>query len=319
MCSPETASCLYTAIDPGFRAEPEDDPSDEYYPLADGTKVILELFPAEGQPSAVDEGLSIHINGRKLSETGDSASLGTTPNIHSHPSWQIAVDGDETADYRLSFRLRSDPPLYDASPVYTLVVTNVPLPPQSPTPTPSPRATPTGRACRGDCSDDGLVVVNELVVCVNLALERPGGIECGACDGDRDGRVAVSELVAAVNAALAGCVAPLPATFAEVQQMIFATSCVMTPCHDAASATGSLVLDKANAYSQLVGVAPTTFAANAAGLLRVAAGDPRRSFLLVKLEGPPPDQGSRMPLALPPLSADQIDLVTRWIEQGALP
>lgn len=319
VCTPETASCLYTANDPGFRAEPEDDPSDDYYPLADGTKVILELFPAEGQPSAVDEGLSIHINGRKLSESGDSASLGTTPSIHSHPSWQIAVDGGETGDYRLSFRLRSDPPVYDASPVYTIIVTNVALPPQSPTPTPSPRRTPTGRACRGDCSDDGLVVVNELVVCVNLALERAGGTECGACDGDRDGRVAVSELVAAVNAALAGCIRPPRATFADVQQMIFAPSCAMELCHDAVSATGGLVLDEANAHEQLVGIPPTTFAANAAGLLRVAAGDPDRSFLLVKLLGPPPDQGSRMPLALPPLDPEQIDLVRRWIEQGAPP
>lgn len=156
-------------------------------------------------------------------------------------------------------------------------------------------------------------------MCVNLALERSGGNQCGACDGDRDGRVAVSELVAAVNAALAGCVRPPRATFAEVQQMIFAPSCAMELCHDAASATGGLVLDEATAHAQLVGVAPTTFAANAAGLLRVAAGDPRRSFLLVKLEGPPPGQGSRMPLALPPLDPEQIDLVRRWIEQGALP
>lgn len=318
-CTAGDTACLYTSIDPGFRAPPEDDPTDEYYALADGTKVILELFPPDGQQVSIDEGLSIQIDGRKLSKTGDAASLGTTPNIHSHPSWQIAVAGDVFGDYRLSVRFKSDPPVYGTSPVYTIIVTNVPLPPQSPTPTPSPRATPTGRACRGDCSDDGLVVVNELVVCVNLALERPGGTACGACDGDRDGRVAVSELVAAVNAALAGCVTPPRATFAEVQQMIFTPSCAMQFCHDAASATGGLVLDEANAYAQLVGVAPTTFAANAAGLLRVAAGDPRRSFLLVKLEGPPPDQGSRMPLALPPLDPEEIDLVRRWIEQGARP
>jgi hypothetical protein len=79
------------------------------------------------------------------------------------------------------------------------------------------------------------------------------------------------------------------------------------------------VLDAESAHAQLVGVPPTTFSANAAGLLRVAAGDPGKSFLLVKLEGPPPDQGSRMPLGLPPLSPEQIDLVRAWIEQGALP
>ena len=51
--------------------------------------------------------------------------------------------------------------------------------------------------------------------------------------------------------------------------------------------------------------------------MRVDAGHPENSFLLVKLEGPPLGQGSLMPLGKPMLTPDQIDLVRAWIEQGA--
>ena len=60
------------------------------------------------------------------------------------------------------------------------------------------------------------------------------------------------------------------------------------------------------------------------GLLRVAPGEPDRSFLLIKLVGPGGpnwDQafGSQMPLIGGPLTGPEIDLVRRWIEQGANP
>jgi len=67
--------------------------------------------------------------------------------------------------------------------------------------TPSPTATPA--RCAGDCQGVGRVGVNDLVRCVNLALELPAS--CDACDGNRDGMVSVSELVTAVRAALLGC------------------------------------------------------------------------------------------------------------------
>lgn len=226
------------------------------------------------------------------------------------------VPSDEFGEYRIAFQLISDSPAYDDSPVYTAIVTNVPPAPQSPTPTRTPRATPTAGPCTGDCDRDGIVVVSELVTCVNMALERIGANACTACDQDEDERVIVDELVVAVNAAIAECAGAPPVSFAEVQA-IFTSTCATQLCHDAASGTAGLVLDAESSHAQLVGVAPTTFSANAAGLLRVAAGDPAKSFLLIKLEGPSPDQGSRMPLNAPELSPDQIDLIRRWIEEGA--
>jgi hypothetical protein len=47
--------------------------------------------------------------------------------------------------------------------------------------------------------------------------------------------------------------------------------------------------------------------------LRVDPGHPENSFLLVKLEGPPPDQGSRMPLTGAPLTDAEIQRIRDWI------
>jgi hypothetical protein len=107
------------------------------------------------------------------------------------------------------------------------------------------------------------------------------------------------------------------ATFATVQRRVFTPSCATLSCHGAAVA-GGLDLSLGTAFASLVGVPSSNAAAHAAGLLRVAPGDPERSFLLRKLEGtlgagegdPMPRVGTRLPAA-------SIDLVRRWIAAGA--
>lgn len=318
-CTTGNTACLYTAIDPGFQAPQvaEEEPQSSLFALDDGTKVSIRMAALDGGSTPADPGLVLQLNGQRLSAVGQESTIGTMPTIHNHPSWQINVPGDQFGEFRVAFQLVSDSSKYDDSDVYVATVSNVQPAPQSPTPTRTPRATPTPGPCTGDCDRNGKVVVSELVTCVNIALDRADQVACPACDEDASGQVAVNELVAAVNAAIAECAGPPPVRFAEIQQTIFSPTCATQLCHDAASATGGLVLDAESSYSQLVGVAPTTFSAQQAGLLRVAAGDPAKSFLLVKLEGPPPDQGSRMPLTGSPLSPDQIDLIRQWIEQGA--
>lgn len=68
-------------------------------------------------------------------------------------------------------------------------------------------ATPTATAniCAGDCDGNRMVVVNELILGVNIALDNQPASVCAAFDSNRDDRVAVNELVAGVNNALAGC------------------------------------------------------------------------------------------------------------------
>jgi hypothetical protein len=309
-CAPDNSLCLYTTIDPGFLAPTlDDDVSDSYYVLGDATTVRIVIV-------AADTGLSVHVNGQKLYQPGDTALLGTMPTIHNHPSWQIVVPGGQYGDFNLSYRLTTDSPAYADSDVLSLVVTNVPPPAGTPTETPLPLPTPT--PCTGDCSGDGVVTIDELVLCVTMALGGTGAA-CPPCDANADGAVTIDEVVAAVSAALNGCPMPPPATLDEIQQTIFTPTCATQGCHDALSKTGNLVLTPGAAYSQLVNVAPDAFAARNAGLLRVQAGHPEQSFLLIKLTGPPPDEGSRMPLTGDPLPPTQIELIRDWILQGAQP
>jgi hypothetical protein len=80
--------------------------------------------------------------------------------------------------------------------------TNTPSPPmlmESPTPTIVPR-------CVGDCSGDGVVTIDELIVIVNIALVPSGGAQpCTNGDPDGSGEITIGEIVAAVSRALNGC------------------------------------------------------------------------------------------------------------------
>ena len=104
----------------------------------------------------------------------------------------------------------------------------------------------------------------------------------------------------------------------RIQEQIFTPSCATMFCHDAATASGDLVLiDEATSYANLVDVEPDNRVARNRGLLRVIANDPEQSFLIVKVTDPPLGEGSRMPLIGEPLTAEQIALLVGWIEAGA--
>jgi len=66
---------------------------------------------------------------------------------------------------------------------------------------------PSGPACAADCSGDGTVTIDELVLAVRIALDELGASACPAADRDGNGTVGIDDLVAAVAAALDGCAA----------------------------------------------------------------------------------------------------------------
>lgn len=110
---------------------------------------------------------------------------------------------------------------------------------------------------------------------------------------------------------------PLP-LLAAIQATIFNPSCATRFCHDAATASGNLVLTDGQSYGNLVGVQPDNAVARRDGLLRVAPGDPATSYLMIKVTSKPPvGMGSQMPLTGAPLTAEQLALLTAWIEAGA--
>lgn len=83
----------------------------------------------------------------------------------------------------------------------------------TPTITPSPTATqgssgtpsPEPPLCPGDCNRNQVVVVDEVVLGVDIALGSASVTECTAADGDGSQTVTIDELVAAVNSELYSC------------------------------------------------------------------------------------------------------------------
>ena len=108
---------------------------------------------------------------------------------------------------------------------------------------------------------------------------------------------------------------PPPAvTLAELQSTIFTPSC--SGCHTGGGATLPSSMNLSNAaatHAALVGVAST----EQPSVLRVSAGDPDASYLVLKIEGAPGITGARMPLGGAPLDATLIANVRAWIEAGA--
>ncbi|MFN4222867.1 MULTISPECIES: hypothetical protein [Novosphingobium] len=89
-------------------------------------------------------------------------------------------------------------------------------------------------------------------------------------------------------------------------------------CHLTGEEAGGMALVGDMAIASLVGQP----AEEAPGLMRVVAGDPDRSYLVMKLEGTHianGGAGAQMPFGAPPLTAAEIATVRAWIAQGARP
>lgn len=69
----------------------------------------------------------------------------------------------------------------------------------------TPRSVAAAPACVGDCGADGAVTVSELIIMVNIALQRAPIGRCEAGDANGDGAISVNEIVVAVNSALRAC------------------------------------------------------------------------------------------------------------------
>ena len=88
---------------------------------------------------------------------------------------------------------------------------------------------PAAAACGGDCSGDGEVSVNELIIGVNIALGRATVEQCTSIDADGDGAVSINEIVSAVNAALTGCPLPAPRLVALSRAGLIASVDIAAP------------------------------------------------------------------------------------------
>ena len=136
-----------------------------------------------------------------------------------------------------------------------------------------------------------------VVLCVVVA------VTAGLGYGLRDERIGSSSTLAS----------GAPASWADVRALL-AGKC--SGCHP--GVVSSFDLRPTAAYASIVGVRSV----EDPSLPYVIAGDPQRSFLFLKIAGWPgnhgaPAVGSRMPLGQGRLAQAQLDLIARWITQGA--
>jgi hypothetical protein len=72
-----------------------------------------------------------------------------------------------------------------------------------------------GPVCAGDCNDDGLVTIDELLLAVRIALDDIGLERCAAASQDGNPAVSIDELLHATRSVLDGC-STVPWTFRDV-------------------------------------------------------------------------------------------------------
>lgn len=103
-------------------------------------------------------------------------------------------------------RTKTPKPTTTPSATETPTSTPTPTATETPTSTPTPSATATPTpACPGDCSRNGLVTVDEILLSVNIALGNVSLEACAPADATHDGQITIDEILLAINVALGGC------------------------------------------------------------------------------------------------------------------
>lgn len=151
--------------------------------------------------------------------------------------------------------------------------------------------------------------------------------ECDAPDIDHQWRVNVPSVAADVDitethdagAITDVCGTAAPVSFANDIQPIFTGNCAFSGCHgttDTQPIGKPQELAAGQAYDNIVNVSSFELPS----MDRIEPGQPDNSYLVHKIQGSHLDvggSGSRMPLGRDPLTQDVINLVRRWVSEGA--
>lgn len=104
--------CLYSATDPGFVIEaPAPAP---YSNVAAGTAIRIEIV-------SIAANTSLKVGSTVLDAAAESAPLGSAPNVHLHPSWQLTAPSGADVQRALTFRLTAQSG-YQPSPAYEMLL-----------------------------------------------------------------------------------------------------------------------------------------------------------------------------------------------------
>ncbi len=152
----------------------------------------------------------------------------------------------------------------------------------------------------------GKVISICIVVVVTAML---ASCNAGSGDGlDENGQTSTEPTVPGT-----GGTTPTSSVFTRIQEEILTPECATSGCHNGTTSPLGLNLIDGKAYGKLVNK-PSN---QVDGLLLVEPSNVDASYLVHKLEGTQ-GGGAQMPIGRPALSADQIDLIKNWINDGAL-
>jgi hypothetical protein len=104
-------------------------------------------------------------------------------------------------------------------------------------------------------------------------------------------------------------------TLAGNIQPIFDANCAFSGCHGGSAPKEGMDLSPGRAHSNIVNVSST----EQPSLQRVKPGDSANSYLFQKVNQDNPAVGERMPQGGDRLSPEDLDLIRRWIDEGARP
>lgn len=108
---------------------------------------------------------------------------------------------------------------------------------------------------------------------------------------------------------------PTQVTLSRDVQPIFTANCSFEGCHGGSAPILDQDLSSAqHSFASVVNV-PSM---EVDGLMRVKPGDSANSYLYQKISQDTPQVGTRMPQGRPNLSDDEINLIRRWIDGGAV-
>jgi hypothetical protein len=134
---------LWSATDPGWDALRADDPARSLFRLADGTQVRIEITAIHGGcPPSSAQCVRVKVGSQTLDAVGESAVLGTMPDVHIHPEWTVALPTGVRGLFTVSFRVTARSSAYASSASYTAALDTGAEPTPTPTATSAPPPTP---------------------------------------------------------------------------------------------------------------------------------------------------------------------------------
>lgn len=134
--------CLWSGTDPGF-ITPATAPAG-LFPLKGSTGVRLEIV-------SIESGAAVKVGNTVLDAAGESTTLGSAPNLHVHPSWQVTLPSGTEGQRKVTLRVASTNGSYAASASRTLTLSAGTPPTTTTTSTTSTTMPPP--FC-GDCAVD---------------------------------------------------------------------------------------------------------------------------------------------------------------------